>query len=174
MCWAAFTSAPLFQQSRFAERCQKVSLDGSERLADNRGAGDQHEVDRRNEVILMQAETLAEQPARPVAHHGIAQAAGSNHPQTGMCRRCHGLPIRNQAPGGKSFTPLPDAREIPPLLDPRRAPEPQALWRFASHGTGLDGSQTLASDTTAVAQDSAAAFAGITIQKSVLAFASDF
>jgi hypothetical protein len=124
--------------------------------------------------VLVQAKTFAKQAARPIAHDGIAQAACSNHPQAGMCRGNHRLPIRDQASKGQSITLLPDAREIPPLLDPRRAPEPQALWRFAGHGEGLDGSQTLASDAAAVAQDSAAALAGITIQKPVLAFAADF
>ena len=83
------------------------------------------------------------------------------------------LPIRDETSQGEPLPLLPHARKIAPLLNPSRAPETQALWRF----TGLerlDRRQTLTPDAPAVAQDRAAAFAGITAQKPVLAFAADF
>jgi hypothetical protein len=140
VCWAAFTSTPLFQQSRFAQRCQKVSLDGSEGLADDRWAGDQNEVDCGKELMLVQPKRLAEKPARPIARDSISQAARSDYAQPRMRGGSQWLPIRNQRPGRDPFALLPDAREIPPLLDPCRAPEPPALWRFAPHDKVRRGS----------------------------------
>src|SRR3981081_2696272 len=71
MCWAAFTVSPtpFVQQSRFAQGCQKILFDFGEFFIRNGLPGNQHEVQRLRQLMLMKAERLAQQPPGAVAHH---------------------------------------------------------------------------------------------------------
>jgi hypothetical protein len=76
--------------------------------------------------MLVGAKGLAQEPSGAAAHHGAANPAGGNDAQARGGSRRQALPIGDQATSHEPIPSLTHTREVPPLLDVRRAGKPQA------------------------------------------------
>jgi hypothetical protein len=170
MCFVSPVVLP--QQARFAQRCQKVLLHAGQLLFSYGRSGDQYELDRFGEIILVDAKRLPQQPSGTAANHGIADLAAGDDTQAQRGARRQPAPIRNQTTGNQALALLPHPGKIPALFDTRRAIELQRLGQFGGHGPVLNGSQPLAAHTTAIGEDGPAALARFASQKAMLAFAA--
>jgi hypothetical protein len=124
--------------------------------------------------VLVQSKTFPEQAAGAGALHCPSNFPAGNDAQFRRSAVRQFVPISDEAALREAFAFLANAYEVPVLRHPRRAGEPQRFRRLGAHGRKSDRSQAFATYTAAVTQYGAAAFAGIAIEKPVLAFAPDF
>ena len=134
--------------------------------------------------MLVQSKTFAEQTPRAAAFRRAADFFARDDAE--LWRRAVGqsVPVRNQAAEREPLALLPDTREIAALREPRSAAQSQSrragAWRrrtfrrFSGHEHGSNRRQAFASHAAAIGQRGLAAFARITVEKSVLPFAADF
>ena len=125
--------------------------------------------------MLMLPEAFPQEPARPVAGHGIADFLAGNDAEPGSGPVRQFIPIGNEAAEGQPLAVLPETRKVTAPLEARGAPQTQTeRWRGVHESKKSNGREPFAAHPTAVGQGGLAALAGITVQKSVLAFAADF
>ena len=125
--------------------------------------------------MLMLPETFPQQAAGAITLHGAADFFAGNDSQPGLRAFGQPLPVGDEATQGEALALLPDAREFAALLNARGAAQAQAFRRFGGRRHAKSNRrQAFASVAAAVGQRGLAAFARITVKKSVLAFAADF
>ena len=100
----------------------------------DRVAGDQDDFDRLRELVLVQPETFAEQPAGAAADGRAADFLAGDDAKPGRGAVRQPAPVCDEAAEREPFPPLPDAHEIAVLREPRRAAQAQAFRRRGIHG----------------------------------------
>ena len=123
----------VFRQSGLPQHRQKRLLDHGQSLTHNNSLRHQNKIHRLRQVMLMQPEHLPQQPARPRAHHGIAQLLGGDDSQARRRTRRQRPPIGNETTAGQPPSLLPHPRKIPALLQAHPAPQQPARLRFGGH-----------------------------------------
>ncbi len=126
-----------FQQSCFPQACQKIPLDLGKALAGNGIPGDEHQVHRLRELVLMQTETLPQEPSRPAAGHRSAHPTGGNNPKPRSRTGSKRPPIGDKTTERQPLTFLPYSRKVSSLLDVRSAAEAETAWREGGHAPAL-------------------------------------
>ena len=122
--------------------------------------------------MLMLPETFPQQPPGAITLDGASNLFARHDPQLWLRTLRQSLPVGDETTKCKTLPLLPDARELAALLNPRGAT--QAFRRFGVRGHAKsDRRQAFAAVAAAVGQRGLAAFARITVKKSVLAFAAD-
>jgi len=124
------------QQSRFPQACQKILLDVHQSFARNGLPGNQYQINRMYQLVLMQPKALAHEAPRPVADHGTADPAGSNDPQARMSIGTELKPVRNQTTICQSRPFLAESREIASLFNSCGTTEPEPGWGGIGHTPG--------------------------------------
>jgi len=89
----------------------------------------QNEFHRPRKIMLVQPETLAEQPPGATAGRRIADFFAGDHAELRVFTVGKLGPIGDEAAQDEPLSPLPDARKIAALREPRRAAQTQALRR---------------------------------------------
>ena len=125
--------------------------------------------------MLMLPEGFPQEAARPVPGDGIANLLAGNDAEAGGGPVRQFIPIGNEAAEGQPLAVLPEARKVTASLEARGAPQTQTeRWRGVHESKKSNGREPFTAHPTTVGQNGLAALAGITVQKSVLAFAADF
>ena len=164
-----------FEQAGAFERGQIIFFHVSKLFAGNGITGYEHQVNGLGQFMLMLPEAFPQEPARPVPGHGMANLLAGNDSEPGGCPVRQFIPICNQAAEGQPLAVLPQTRKVTAPLEARGAPQTQTeRWRGVHESKKSNGREPFAAHPTAVGQNGLAALAGITVQKSVLAFAADF
>lgn len=178
MCWAAFTRRCCCwstAQFCFLQGVQKIPLHLRQPFANNGLAGDQHQVHRLRQLMLVAPEHLAQQPPRPVARDRRAQAAAADHAQPRPRTARQRPPVGHQTARRQTPALRPHAGKFPVLTNPHRAPEPQPQWASGGHHSSpLDRGQPLAPHAPPIPEDAATALGRVAAQEPMLAFAPDF
>src|SRR5258706_2523909 len=120
----------------------------------------------------MLPKTSPQHPRGRVAPPCTADLFARNDPKLWFRPCGHRLPVGDEAAEREPLALLPDARKIAALLNARGAA--QAFRRFGRHCAKSNRRQAFAAHAAAVGQRGLAALAGITVQKPVLALATDF
>ena len=128
MCWNTFTVS-VFEQLRAVQRGEKILFHSGKIFLRNRVARDQNEFHRRREFVLMLPETFAEQPPGAAAGHRAADFFAGDDAEFRRLTIGKLAPVGDEAAQNEPFSPLPDAREIAALCEPRGAAQAQALRR---------------------------------------------
>jgi hypothetical protein len=163
----------LFKQTGATQCRQIIFFHVGELFPGDGIAGDQNDLDRLYQFILMLPETFPQQAARAVPFHGIANLFARDDAQFRLRPFRQPLPVGNETTQDDPLPLLPDARKIATRPDARRAA--QAFRRFGGRGHAKSNRrQAFAAVSAAVRQRGLAALARITVKKSVLAFAADF
>jgi hypothetical protein len=163
----------LFQQTGTPQCCQIVLLHFCKRPAGNGIAGDQNDLDRLCQFILMLPETFPQQTPRAVPFHGTANFFTRDDAQFRLRPFRQSLPVGDETAQNEPLTLLPDAREITTRPDARGAA--QAFRYFGGRGHAKSNRrQPFAAIAATVGERSLAALARIAVKKPVLAFAADF
>ena len=127
MCWSGFTS--VFQQLGALQRGEEIFFHPGKILLDNRIACDQNQIYRLRKIMLVQPEAFAEQPPGAAAGWRIADFFAGDDAEFRAFTFGKFAPISNETAQNEPFPPLPDARKIAVLREPRRATQAQALRR---------------------------------------------
>ena len=127
MCWSGFTS--VFQELGAVQRGEKILFHPGKILLHDGIARHQNQIHRRREIMLMQPETFAEQPTGAAAGRRVADFFAGDHAELRLFTVGKLGPIRDETAQNEPFPPLPDARKIAALREPRRAAQTQALRR---------------------------------------------
>ncbi len=128
MCWNRFT-ASVFEQTRTAERGEKILFDPGKIFFRNGVARDQNQFHRLREFVLMQPETFAEQSPGAAAGRSIANFFAGDDTKPGRETVGQFVPVRDEATEHEAFPALAHAREIAVLREPRRTAQTQAFRR---------------------------------------------
>ena len=135
-----------FQQARPPQRRQEILFDLDKFFSGDGIPGDQHQFDRLGKFVLVLAETLAQQPPRPAAHHRAADFAAGDDAQSRRRALRQQMPVGDETTQREPLSLLPHTREITLLPKPRRSAQPQAsglrrlasgVWRRAGMGRRL-------------------------------------
>ncbi len=168
----------VFQQTCAPQDGQEILFHSGQTFSGNRVARHEDEFNRFGQFMLVQPETFAQQAAGTTAFHRPADFFAGHHAKFGRHAFGQTVPIGNEAAENKALAGLTDPREIAILRQARQAAEAQAFRRFSVHDAraenGLYGRQAFAAYATAIGQRGLAALGGITVQKPVLAFATNF
>ena len=108
---------------------EKILFNSGKILLDDGIARDQNQIYRLRKIMLVQPETFAEQPPGAAAGWRIADFFAGDDPEFGRGTVGQFAPIRDETAQNQPFPPLPDAREIAALCEPRGAAQAQALRR---------------------------------------------
>jgi hypothetical protein len=137
-------------------------------------AGDENQISGTRKVRAMFSEYLAQKAFDTVSGHGGSDSFGNHQSDARAMARHGGSPIENETTGGEASAFSFDPLEIAPLFNASRwgkAKSRSTSWLGGHEGS--DGCEAFAANAAAIGQDAFAAFAGIAIQKSVLAFTPD-
>ena len=114
-------SVQIFQQTRAAQRRQKILFDLRKFFSGNGIARDQDQFDRLRQFMLVLPETFAQQTPRAAAFHRAADFFARDDAQF-WCRAVRQpVPIGDETTEREALPLLPHAREIAALLKPRGA-----------------------------------------------------
>ena len=131
ICWNRFTS--VFQQLGTVQCGEKILFHSGKIFLDDGIARHQNQIDRLRQIMLVQPETFAKQSPGAAAGRRIADFFAGDNTEFRTFTFGKFGPIRNETAQNEPFSPLPDAREIAVLREPRRATQAQA-WRRGIHG----------------------------------------
>ena len=176
MCWPGFTLIQLrfAQQSRFPERCQKILFQIMIVFLCARISGDEHQIDRLQQFMLMFSEYFPETPSHAISFNRRPDFGRSDDSQSGNRTTRQRPPIGEHGTATEALALGPGPCEITTLLDPQRAPEAEFMPWVPIHRRGLNGSQSFAARPAAIAKNCLAAFGGIAVKEPVLPSAADF
>ena len=132
MCWNGFT-ASVFEQLRAVQRGEKIFFHPGKIFLHNRVARDQNEFHRRRELMLMLAETFAEQSAGAAAGGRITDFFAGDDAELGRGTVRQFVPVRDETTDDEPLPALAHAREIAVLREPRRTAKAQAFRRRGIH-----------------------------------------
>jgi hypothetical protein len=138
--------------------------------------------------MLMEAETLPEQSARPISLYSSAHFPGTYHAQPGSPVRPQRPPVCDQAAVGDTLAQVAHFLKITRFFDAplpsqehgvsnavgRRRGKADTVQHKGKEPENSDRGQAFAAVPATIAQDGFAAFAGIAVQKAVLPLPSHF
>ena len=163
----------LFQQTGALQGRQIILLHFCKRPAGDGIPRDQNNFNGLGQFMLMLPETFPQQTARTIALHSTADFFTRDHAQFWLRPVRQSLPVGNETTEYDPLPLLPDAREMAARPDARGAA--QTFRWFGGRGHAKSNRrQAFAAVAAAVGQRGLAALAGIAIEKSMLAFATDF
>jgi hypothetical protein len=156
-----------------AQDAQKIALDPGQLHPRDGRAGNQHQIRRAGQLMLVQAKGLAQETARPAARDGVADFLAGDHAEAGRQAAGARQDVGNQAAADEAPALRPGERKFRRPLQAPGTREAQRGRRVVSHA-GSNRGKTFAAGAAAVGEDGAPALFGVSTQKAMLAFAPDF
>ncbi len=121
------------KKSGATQGSQEIALDGHPRLAPNRGASHQHQGDWYAQIVLMEAEGLAQQPAGARPLDRLAHLAPGHHTQLRERPARQAGPVRDETSAHNATPALADIGELTGAAKARLARQGQRRWSLDSH-----------------------------------------
>lgn len=121
------------KKSGATQGSQEITLDGHPRLAPDRGASHQHQGDRGAQIVLMEAEGLAQQPAGARPLDRLAHLAPSHHTQLRGRPARQADPVRDETSTHNATPALADIGKLTGAAKARLARQGQGRCSLDSH-----------------------------------------
>ncbi len=121
------------KKSGATQGSQEITLDGHPRLAPDRGASHQHQGDRGAQIVLMEAEGLAQQPAGARPLDRLAHLAPGHHTQLRGRPARQADPVRDETSAHNATPALADIGKLTGAAKARLARQGQGRWSLDSH-----------------------------------------